>query len=120
MYFEDMFKGKVFDKVYLNEDEDEIIFESKDGTIRMYHDQDCCEYVYVESIVGELSDLVGVPIQYAEEYSKENPDASESGTWTFYKFATIKGYVDIRWYGSSNGYYSERVDCVFTPKRDVH
>lgn len=93
---------------------DALKFTTEDGTVYEFvHSQDCCESVYIESIVGELSDLVGVRLNMAEEVSCDLPPPGdyepESYTWTFYKFATIKGYVDVRWFGSSNGYYSEGV-----------
>lgn len=106
-------KGKVITSI--EEDDDyQITFYTEDGfKYSMYHDQDCCESVYVESIVGDMGDLVGEEILVAEAPSSEDVPALEgwddSYTWTFYKLATRKGYVDIRWYGSSNGYYSEEV-----------
>lgn len=98
--------------------DDVIRFTSCDNrTFVLFHRQDCCETVEIESIVGDLSDLVGVPILLAEEAcSNDTPSdyvseyEPDSQTWTFYKLRTIKGSVDIRWFGSSNGYYSESVD----------
>lgn len=110
----DVLKGKTLSKVA--GDDYELVFETTDGErYRMYHEQDCCESVSIESIVGDLQDLVGSEILIAEEVDGESPadfEAYESYTWTFYKFATRKGYVDIRWLGQSNGYYSESVSFV--------
>jgi hypothetical protein len=92
-------------------DDDRIEFETSDGRIfKMRHLQDCCETVVIHEIVGDLSDLVGAPLSMSEESTKEG-DGNDYGseTWTFYRFATSKGYVTITWNGSSNGYYSERV-----------
>jgi len=112
----------------------EIIFTLEDDTqYKMFHLQDCCESVGIDDIDGDLQDLVGSPITQSESVSNPEFEANwgsafkedkewggkqndkgnyypESHTWTFYKLATIKGYVTIRWFGESNGYYSESVD----------
>ena len=118
--FEEL-KGQVITKI--DDDGDFISFYVADGSIyKMGHYQDCCEHVYVEDIIGgELEDLVGEEILLAEKVSSgEDPDNApkdiiedeyrDSYTWTFYKLSTMKNSITIRWYGTSNGYYSESVD----------
>lgn len=97
--------------------DERLIFVCDDGSrYEMYHEQDCCESVYIQSVTGDLKDLVGSPITLARESSNSREEESVydygSCTWTFYSLATVKGYVDIRWCGSSNGYYSESVSFV--------
>lgn len=101
---------------------DRVIFTREDGEqFVLFHSQDCCESVYLEDICGDLSDLVGAPIVMAELVtSKEDPKSEydECFMWSFYKFATIKGYVTMRWYGTSNGYYS--VGVSFTNLKEYY
>lgn len=85
------------------------------GTATMTHHQDCCEHIWLEDVTGELADLIGSPLLMAEEScgGPETDGAYESQTWTFYRFATAKGFVTLRWIGESNGYYSESVDIEY-------
>lgn len=110
----DELKGKILTEIVKDDDYgDQIIFTCLDGDrYKMYHPQECCESVYIESIVGDLDDLLNSEILEAEEVSQENTDYGESFTWTFYKLGTRKGSVTIRWYGTSNGYYSESADFI--------
>lgn len=127
----DVLVGKQFDRVAANgslataggleSHADEVHFcYGRDIAYMLAHDQNCCESVYIESISGDLDDLQGTPIleAYADEQSDDDDDGDgdESHTWTFFRIITIKGTVVIRFYGSSNGYYSETADlCVAVP-----
>jgi hypothetical protein len=85
-------------------------FTSENEEYRMYHDQDCCESVeLIDFDRSEIEILLDSPILMAEVETNEADTSWGSETWTFYKLATIKGYVTLRWYGESNGYYSESV-----------
>ena len=110
--------GKTLVAVTKNKLDDELTFECSDGTrYKQHHVQNCCEGVSIDDICGDLADLIGSPVLVAEESTSENknpegvpvPEYQDSFTWTFYKIDTAKGGVTIRWYGASNGYYSESV-----------
>ena len=123
--------GKTLTKVTgMEKGAEEIRFYTEDGKVyRMYHDQDCCEYVSVEDVHGFTEEILNTPIRHAQETTNSDRDLGEmdekekslseridppmgddSFTWTYYFISTDKGSLSIRWYGSSNGYYSESVD----------
>lgn len=102
-------------------DEDQIVMLTTDGRCWRFCDRcddDGCERrLEIESVVGDLADLIGEPLLVTEEvvHHNETPKGTvrtsgmESFTWTCYKLATRVGYVDVRWHGQSNGNYSESV-----------
>jgi hypothetical protein len=120
--------GKTLAGIYGSKGDESLTFTTVDGEeFVMYYEHDCCAFCSVEDICGDLNDLIGSPIVQAEESTSGDnpPDADpeltqyqESFTWTFYRLATVKGSVVIRWYGSSNGYYSESV--TFEKRRQAN
>ena len=113
--------GLTLKEVTVNKQDDVITFTSECGQqFRMLHHNDCCETVYIEDVEGDINDLIGSPILVAETVQDAMQQAmnliiplpeknGECEQWTFYRLATAKGWVVIRWYGDSNGYYSTDV-----------
>lgn len=112
--------GRVPASVKLGGDNDTLTIDFADGgSAHFWHSQDCCEVVVIEDVTGNWNDLLGHPILVAEErvstdHNGEAPPKgcdryNDSNTWTFYSFRSVGGSVDVRWHGSSNGYYSESV-----------
>ena len=127
--FEDLV-GKTLVRIEgMEPDSDRVDLTCDDGSrFAMYHRQDCCESVYLADVVGDLDGLLGLPILVADEASQDASEIGveedgytylpESATWTFYTIRTVRTTVTLRWYGSSNGYYSESVDFVRMAKED--
>ncbi len=112
----------VFAERKVEKGDNAFLIEFEDGTVcYFWHIQDYCEGVEIEDIVGDMDDLMGSPIVRFEARSQKkeyDEETWESGTWTFYELATNKGSVTIRWLGTSNGYYSEEVDCRIFDKNE--
>jgi hypothetical protein len=114
----DMIEGKMEDLIGKVVKEVEVIGDERirmsfeDGTIaEWYHYQDCCESVTIEDVTGDWSDLYGHPLLVCEERTSDDfGEVYDHDLWTFYTFRSVGGSVDVRWYGTSNGYYSVSVD----------
>lgn len=119
-------KGKTLVSIEGVAGDEYVVFTTSEGEkFQLYHQQDCCEHVYLQDVMSDAGgkgqdayvDLIGLPLLVAEETSDEVTDDVDPGsyggcgshTWTFYRLATMRGFVIFRWLGESNGYYSESV-----------
>ena len=124
-FFKTLANKKIVDVRGLTRGSDYISILFADGdAIKFYHSQDCCESVEVDDVYGcedDLIDAILYDIELVQSNDRRKDKYDESYTWSFYKFRTSKGYVDVRWYGCSNGYYSETVDVeYFNPHVDYN
>lgn len=117
------FSGKTIQEIRgCKKHSDEVTIIFTDGScLKFYHQQSCCETVLLEDFDTNPEYLINTNIIYIEErkYSdSENAvkplnDWAESYTWTFYIIKTSKFTMWMRWYGESNGWYSEEVDIDY-------
>ena len=116
----ELLKGRTI-KAVVTDHEDFVIFVISDNeVVMMNHTRTCCENVSIEDINGDLNHLLDTPLLRAEVKSTGNTGTScGDEQYTFYTLATISGYVDLRWYGESNGCYSTSVDVSDYPMHKV-
>jgi hypothetical protein len=119
MKLEDLSGKKIKSITGCEVDSGNFIITFDDNTwVEFYHSQDCCESVSIEDVVGNPENHIGAILYGIDEKSNSdsiNPDLEyDSFTWTFYTIKTSKGYLDVRWFGISNGYYSEGVSYTIT------
>ena len=96
--------------IYYDEENFQILTD--DCVYAFYHEQDCCESVWLTKVDGISDKLIGSRIVIAEVVTDEKDTEHGHITWTFYKIGTNKGIIDFRFQGESDGYYSETVDLV--------
>lgn len=117
--------GKTIVKI-VNVNDDCLYFYLENGDYYMFlhkDDDDCHGDVRIESICGSLHNILNSPLTVAkatyscgltDDIDNFLPDwKQETCTWSFYKFATDKGCITVRWFGTSTNYEcSEKVTCV--------
>ncbi len=117
--------GKTINRIFVNENQEKIVFETDQGPIAYEGYGDCCsetwfaDFTGVEALLGariikvEGLDLSALTDDYGN--AKDNRTRQEFDALYGVKFITPQGYADLIYRNSSNGYYggySERMERV--------
>jgi hypothetical protein len=107
--------GKKIIELLVSEGESELVFVTNEGTIWYHVEGDCCSNSWFADVTG-VSALLGAVVAAAEDVPLDSYDVNdgrgrdESDCAYGYKLTTDKGYVDIVFRNSSNGYYGGWMD----------
>ena len=105
-------KGLTFQSVRLNEPIVDTPYRTMDfitengDVYQLFNGNDTCDELGLKDIEGDLDDLIGSPIILAEVTESDYIEYTER-VWIFYRLATAKGYVVIRFYTTTDGWYSD-------------
>ncbi len=108
-------KGQIVKEITgLEKDNDEVFIRTNNGTYKLYHEQDCCEYVRIVKVISNVNELIGKVIFAEEDAGANDPDwydehYNDSHTWTKYVLKTESAILEFWFLGESNGYYNESV-----------
>jgi hypothetical protein len=110
-YSIDSLVGETLSFIDIDDDNNEILLTTESGRqIKIFHQQDCCESVFIDSTDGDWNELLGkVLIEVTKDVVSDETEC-ETSTHTKLIFRVNDATVVSRWIGYSNGYYSEDVD----------
>ena len=107
--------GKKINGLYVNADQSLLVFDTDDGDVAYRAWGDCCSETWFADIVG-VPALLGGVVASAEDVEmvavEDGRTRQECDQFYGVKIKTDKGYADIVYRNSSNGYYGGDIDYV--------
>lgn len=104
--------GKTIMGLRVSGDESVLVFDHLGGIISYMTDSDCCSLTWFADITG-VAALIGGMVLEVETMNPPTVDdgrtRQESDIFYGVKLRTNKGYVDIVYRNSSNGYYGGKI-----------
>lgn len=102
--------GKTIKEIFINEDQSVLVFVTDGGDVILQAEGDCCSESWFADLLG-VDCLLGQIVTAVEEvempdYNVEDGRGRQEEDQAYgYRFTTARGYADLIFRNSSNGYY---------------
>ena len=114
--------GKTINKIFTNDDQSVLVFETSEGDVIYQTEGDCCSETWFADVTG-VDALIGGTVQNAEDIEMETVvdgrTRQEEDEFYGVKIVTDKGHSSIVYRNSSNGYYGGNINHVQIPRPEL-